>query len=121
MLFRRWRVGLLLSCLFLLSAGDLRAQDPTYWQDVRPVFRKHCTVCHSAKHLKQPDVSGGLALDSYEAVRKGSSRQVVHPGKSGDSLMVQLLTSADADKRMPLEAPPLPAESIALIRRWIDT
>src|SRR5205814_432847 len=44
------------------------AADPTYWQDVRPALRKHCTVCHSAKNLKELDVSGGLALDTYEAV-----------------------------------------------------
>src|SRR5579884_2152788 len=92
----------------------------TYWQDIRPVFRKHCTVCHSAKNLKEPDVSGGLALDSYAAALKGSERKVIHTGKSAESPLVKLLTTENVKRRMPLEAPPLAPESIDLIRRWID-
>jgi WD40 repeat protein len=111
---------LALPCLCACSAASLSAQEPTYWKDVRPVLRKHCTVCHSTRNLQEPDLSGGLALDSYEAVRKGSVRQVVRPGKSGQSLMVRMLLSKDTSKRMPLAAPPLPADQIALIRRWID-
>src|SRR5256885_13597707 len=95
--------------------------DPTYWKDVRPVFRKHCTVCHSAKNVKELDVSGGLALDSYEAVRKGSQRAILEPGKADASLIVQLLTTSDKTKRMPLDAPPMAKEQIALVKRWIDT
>ena len=37
--------------------------DPTYWQDVRPILRKHCVVCHSERKLSEVDVSAGLALD----------------------------------------------------------
>jgi WD40 repeat protein len=83
-------------------------------------LRKHCTVCHSAKHQKEVEVSGGLAMDNYEAVRKGGKAPVVLLGRSGESLLVKMVLSTDEDKRMPLGAPPLPPESIALIRRWID-
>src|SRR5438045_1983698 len=48
------------SCTIAESA--VRAADPTYWQDVRPVLRKHCTVCHNQRNLKEVDVSGGIAL-----------------------------------------------------------
>ncbi len=96
------------------------AGEPTYWQDVRPILRKHCIACHSTKNLKEPDVSGGLALDNYEAVRKGSKQVVIQPGKSSDSLLVKMLLLADEDKRMPLGATPLPPDKIALIRHWID-
>lgn len=95
--------------------------EPTYWKDLRSVFRKNCTVCHSAKHVKEVDVSGGLALDSYEAVRKGAKTPVIQPGHSGESLLVKLILETDEAKRMPLAATPLPPEQIALIRRWIDT
>lgn len=116
------RHTLLASCFVtLFGATSACAQsEPTYWRDVRPLFRKHCTVCHSAKNLKEPDVSGGLALDSYAAALKGGERVVIRPGQSGESHLVRLLVSENVKRRMPLDAPPLPAETIALIRRWID-
>src|SRR5260370_609732 len=109
--------------LLLIAVGPASAQsDPTYWQDIRPLFRKHCTACHSAKNLKEVDVSGGLALDSYAAALKGTSkRAVLAPGKSADSVLVQYLVTKDFKKRMPLDAPPLSAEKIALVKAWIDS
>jgi dipeptidyl aminopeptidase/acylaminoacyl peptidase len=95
------------------------AADPTYWQDVRPILRKHCTACHSKRTVDEVEVSGGLALDTYEAVRK--KPKILHPGKAGESLLVQLLIEKDEDKRMPRSSAPLAAEKIALLRRWIDT
>jgi len=80
-------------------------------------LRKNCTVCHSSKNLKELDVSGGLALDSYAAVRQGTKHPVIESGKSGASLLVERITTEDGDKRMPLGATPLNTEAIALIRR----
>jgi WD40 repeat protein len=111
-------------CALLLAVAawptPLLAADPTYWQDVRPILRKNCTVCHSAKHLDEVDVSGGLALDSYEGVLKGSKTAVIHARKSEASRLVERLTTRDEDKRMPQGATPLSPETIELIRRWID-
>src|SRR5262249_44569249 len=107
-----------------LAAGSpvtAGAPAPTYWKDIRPIFRKHCTACHSARNVKEVDVSGGLALDSYEAARKGTTRPVIEPGKSAESRLVRLLVTRNVSRRMPLDAPPLPEETIALVRRWIDT
>jgi WD40 repeat protein len=101
--------------------ANAAAAEPTYWQDVRPVLRKNCTACHNTKKIKEVDVSGGLALDSYQAILQGSKHKVVHAGNSGDSPLIQLLVTADTDKRMPLAATPLPEESIALLRHWIDS
>src|SRR5688572_11980251 len=107
----------------LMTAASVCAQpaEPTYWQDVRPIFRKYCTVCHSSKNLKETDVSGGLALDTFELTKKGSARPVLVPGKGGESLLHQLLVTKDEKKRMPLDGKPLPAETIEVVRRWIDT
>ena len=102
------------------SAGAQTPAAPTYWQDIRPVFRKHCTVCHSAKTLSELDVSGGLALDSFMATIKGSRVPVLRPGDSKESLLVKLITTDKVKRRMPLDAPALPKETIDLIRRWID-
>jgi WD40 repeat protein len=108
------------SCSFVFFVTNALAGGPTYWKDVRPIFRKHCTACHSARMVKEPDVSGGLALDTYEAVRKGSGRPVVRPGKSGESVLVRRITATDARERMPLSADPLSPDKVGLIRRWID-
>ena len=45
---------------------------------------------------------------------------VLRPGKPDESLFVTLLTEKDVKRRMPLDADPLPAEEIALIRKWVD-
>ncbi len=120
----RARRGFLFSFLFFVFfvffVVSSFGAEPTYWQDVRPVLRKNCTACHNARNLKEVDVSGGLALDTYEAVLKGGKQKVVQAGKSGESLLVKLVTSSDPEKRMPLAANPLPAESIELLRKWID-
>src|SRR5262245_11720238 len=114
--------------VFLLSVSSVslwfaipaRAAEPTYWQDVRPVLRKNCTACHNAKNLRELDVSGGLALDTYDAVRKGGKAPLFQPGKGGVSPLIKALTIDDDSKRMPLGAPPLSEEQIVLLRRWID-
>src|SRR5436305_304190 len=104
-------------CSLCLCGSFSVAADPTYWQDVRPVLRKHCTVCHKASKVADKDVSGGLALDSPEAIRRGE--RVIVPGKPGESRLLELVTTADAKKRMPLDADPLPAEAVELLRTWI--
>src|SRR5207248_293297 len=40
--------------------------------------------------------------------------------KSTDSLIYQLVTTSDLDKRMPLGGKPMPAETVAVLKRWID-
>ena len=42
-----------------------------------------CTVCHNPRQVKEPEVSGGLTLDTYAAVLKwkAKNRTLVHGGK----------------------------------------
>ncbi|MGE3804938.1 MAG: WD40 repeat domain-containing protein [Gemmataceae bacterium] len=119
------RLSPLLAGVLLISVGQRNPgadppPAPTYWQDVRPVLRKHCTVCHSAKNLREVDISGGLALDSYEAVAQSKRRALVKHGDGPGSKLVKVLLSTDADDRMPKGDKPLPTETIELVRRWID-
>ena len=88
-----------------LLTGPASSAEPTYWQDIRPVLRRHCTVCHSARNLAEVDISGGFALDNYAAVLKNAKKTLVHPGRSGDSLLVQVLITEETDRRMPLGVP----------------
>lgn len=109
-----------LLCAFVVSSSSAAsAADPTYWQDVRPILRKHCTVCHSERKLEELDVSAGLALDKPELIRKGGKAPVLVPGKPDESLLVTLLTTKDKKRAMPLDADPLPDAEVAVIRKWV--
>jgi hypothetical protein len=107
---------------FVVPPSSSSAAEPTYWGEVRAVLRKHCTVCHNPRQAKEPEVSGGLRLDTYEAVLrwKEKNKELVKPGKSAGSLLIQVVTTTDSEKRMPLGVKPLPGETIALLRRWVD-
>jgi WD40 repeat protein len=92
----------------------------TYWQDVRPALRKHCVVCHSARNVAEVDLSGGIALDTYEAVVKNPKKALVHLGKSAESPLFKAVISTDVSERMPLGGKPLPEQTTTLFRQWID-
>ena len=117
----RFRLPVVFFVCFVMNASSAAAE-VTYWQDVRPVLRKNCTVCHNPRQIKEVDVSGGLTLDTYAAVLKWKQKNkpLVKPGKSADSLLYQLVVSTDDEKRMPLGAKPLPAEAVAILKNWID-
>src|SRR5436309_7651479 len=104
-------LSLFFLCFLCLFAANLPAAEPTYWQDVRPVLRKHCTVCHSEKNKADPDLGASLALDSYAGVRKGGQITVVKPGDAAGSRLVTILRHPKKERRMPLDADPLPDET----------
>src|SRR5688572_26281557 len=109
-------------CVFVVNPSSASAADPTYWADVRPILRKHCTVCHSERKLDAYDVSAGLALDKPELIARGGQDgkvRVLVPGKPDESLIVTLLSSKDKKRAMPLDADPLSEADIATIRKWV--
>src|SRR5438132_10680338 len=112
------------SCLLVtwvcLAPAFAIAGEPTYWQDVRPILRKHCFACHTTRNLKEVEVSAGLAMDNYDAFVKAARKRVVQPGNSAQSELIRRVSSKDDEVRMPPTATPLSAETIALLRRWID-
>ena len=90
-----------------------RAQD--FETDVRPILERHCVDCHGPK--KQESM---LRLDGRGRVLAGGmSGDIVVPGKSGESLLVQHLTGA-ARPRMPFERAPLEGALVDRIAAWID-
>jgi hypothetical protein len=115
----RFLLALAATCVLGPAA---HAADPTYWQDVRPILRKHCVVCHSERKLADVDVSAGLALDKPENIKKGSKGgkvPVLVANKPDESLIVTLLTSKDKKRAMPLDSAPLSDEEVATIRKWV--
>ncbi|HZP82351.1 MAG TPA: c-type cytochrome domain-containing protein, partial [Chthonomonadaceae bacterium] len=98
---------------------------PTYAKDIRPVLQARCVVCHSQANIGNAIISGGLALDSYAALKKGvvgkaGARAIFTAGKSGGSELMQRLTATSPTKLMPKGGPPLPPAQIALFKKWID-
>lgn len=84
--------------------------------DVQPIFQQHCYECHGPK--KQ---LGGLRLDQRQAaLGESDSGPPIKPGKSAESLLVQLAAGLDADRIMPQKGERLTPEQVGILRAWID-
>jgi WD40 repeat protein len=89
--------------------------DPTFNQDVLPVFQRECAGCHSSVAKM-----GSRDLDSYQTtMTDGAHGPIVVPGKSGESRLYLMLTGKVAPA-MPLSGKTLAAADIETVRRWID-
>lgn len=110
------RPGLLIAALVVAVQSMASAADDSFVTRVRPVLQERCFACHGA--LKQ---EAGLRLDTASAMLQGSAEgAVVVPHRTADSRLLQRVTAASADERMPPEGEPLKPEQIAALREWID-
>jgi mono/diheme cytochrome c family protein len=94
------------------------ASDPIdFDRQVRPIFAAHCVKCHGPTKEES-----GLRVDSVTAlVQGGYSGPSITPGKSRESILIQVLRGEGDLKAMPPEGPRLKPQEIDLIARWIDT
>lgn len=105
----------------LSGASSVRAADAErpvdYARDIKPLLARHCGGCHGAKKQE-----GGLRLDAFPLLLEGGDSGVaVAPGKPDESRLLRALLGADDVSKMPPEGQPaVPAESIALVRKWIE-
>lgn len=117
-----------------LAAGPLAAQTPSprkiaqvdhpgevdFQKEILPILRRNCLACHGGTKAE-----GELVLESPATIRKGGSQgPAVVPGKSGESLLLQL-ASWQKESFMPppdnkVGAKPLSPEELGLLRLWID-
>lgn len=110
-----------LSLLVLAFASFAVADDAgdavSFRRDVAPIFVQHCLSCHGPNEAKSQ-----YRLDTFERLMKAGASEFapITPKKPADSELLRLLTSNDSTERMPQKADPLPAEQIALIRKWIE-
>lgn len=91
---------------------------PIFAGVIEPIFQSKCVSCHGAAKSK-----GGLRLDSFAAVQKGSEDGfVLKPGQSAQSPLVQrVLLPADSDDHMPpVGKPQLTVAEIVLLKWWVD-
>jgi mono/diheme cytochrome c family protein len=111
----------LVAMSFAPNGGSLGAADDekpiTYDEHVAAILKKNCATCHG--DAKQ---ESGLNLANYTGVMKGSGGgAIVVPGRSTASRLVEVITATDEGERMPPDGDRVPAEAVALIRKWIDT
>src|SRR6266851_1514778 len=111
------RVMSFATCLMaILAVPLLRAGDPSYQRDVRPILDKHCTSCHQPAS-KQSD----LDLTTYAGFQAGGKRGAAFvAGSPETSLVVQFITAALMPS-MPFGQPPLAANDVSTIRDWIKS
>jgi hypothetical protein len=102
--------------VFLLAALAASAQDSPeafFETKIRPVLVGNCYVCHTGMQ------SGGLRLDSREAVLKGGkSGPAVVPGKPDESVLLQAARHAEGRPKMP-PAGRLSDDEIRDLTTWV--
>lgn len=99
------------------ARGDEDASPVTFEDHVAVILRKNCVQCHG--EAKQ---EAGLNFMSYASLMKGGGGgEVVVAGRSSASRLYGVITEADPAARMPPDADPLPADAVAIIKKWIDT
>ncbi len=122
--------GLTMACL-LFALGALsrltQADEPAakvnpalvrvdFIRDVQPIFQRACYRCHGPEKQKSE-----YRLDVREIALNGGELYPpnIVPSASADSTLLQFV-SGEGDLVMPPEGPPLSAEDVATLRRWID-
>jgi mono/diheme cytochrome c family protein len=107
---------MLILALALPAALHADEAPVSFAKDVAPILLKHCQACHGP-----PEPKGGYQVVNFNLVMKPGESETasITPGKPEESELVNLVTTEDADLRMPKEAEPLSAAQIALIKRWI--
>src|SRR5688572_12223373 len=94
----------------LSAAAGLMAQPVDFVRDIQPILAASCQGCHGEKSQM-----GQLRLDS-----KAAAARTLMAGKSAASTLYQRVAGTSDQARMPMGGKPLPADQIALIKRWID-
>ena len=90
-----------------------------YNADVKPILNKHCIACHGG--VKQ--AANVSFLFEEEAIgQKGKSGKIaIVAGDADQSEAIRrILLPADHDEKMPKGGPPLSAQEIETLKKWID-
>ncbi|MGP0065997.1 MAG: DUF1549 domain-containing protein [Isosphaeraceae bacterium] len=108
--------GMLMSLLAL--AGTVAGDEPSgrkpvdFAHDIAPLIKARCAECHTDGKYK-----GSFSLDTRESALKS---EAIVAGKSGESELLERITSADPEFRMPPKGDRLTAEEVGRIAAWID-
>ena len=96
-----------------LGVGILAQNAPPrvdFVRDIQPILVASCQGCHGAKAQM-----GQLRLDA-----KAPASRTFKAGNAAESHLYQRVAGTSDQARMPMGGKPLPADQIAVIKRWID-
>lgn len=105
----------------IFLAGNLQianGDEPvSFRKQIAPLLLQNCVACHGPKKSE-----GGYRADSFERTKSaGDSGAAGFAAKDLDgSEAYRRMISQDPAERMPAESDPLPADQLALIKRWIE-
>lgn len=89
------------------------AQAIDFVHEIVPILRQHCVECHGEDKAK-----GGFSLNTRALFLEDDAAV---PGDAAESYFLELIQETDPDAQMPPEDKPrVPAEQIALLKRWVD-
>ena len=87
-----------------------------FLRDIQPILSQSCYGCHGPAMQMS-----SFRLDQKQsAMAGGNSGQVIKPGDSANSKLIQLVSGVLQDAVMPPEGERLSKEQIGLLRAWID-
>lgn len=104
----------------VVAGGESHSRRIEFNRDIRPLLADRCLACHGADAAHR---EAGLRLDDPAITQPDSEgRHIIVPGKFAAGLLIERVTSADPDVRMP---PPkseksLSPDEIQLLKQWID-
>ncbi len=100
----------------LFAAPVVAAPPVDFNREIRPILADNCSKCHG------PDEKARKAKLRLDVRDEAIAGKAVVPGKPDESELVKRICSSDPELRMPPEKskkPPLSADQVALIKRWI--
>jgi hypothetical protein len=117
----RTRATKALPALLLFAGSAFTAVDSVtavdFEREVRPILEARCLDCHDSATLK-----GGVGLETFHHAHLAtdSGDPLFAPGRPDESVLLQVVSETDPERRMPPKGDPLSAEQIATLRRWIE-
>lgn len=105
-------LGLCLAGMAAVAAPPVAG--PMFEKDVRPILKAHCFDCHG----EASPPKGGLDLRLRRWILKGGSEgAAIVPGRPDESRLLRMVEHGE----MPKREKKVPAEQVAVLRRWIAT
>jgi len=118
--FLSWIIG---TIVLIISCSSNKTDQVSYAQDIDPIFKTHCIVCH----ISESGANGNLNLSSYGTLMAGDSYNgpVVIPGDADHSLLYEAVSKPTEEQsilsgRMPSGLSPLSTIQINQIEDWIN-
>jgi hypothetical protein len=107
----------LVASAFAAVAMSAEPRGVRFDRDIQPILAGRCWKCHG-----RDKAEAGLRLSdrTTATATKDSGARAIVPGRPEESELLRRVSARDANERMPPEGPPLTAEQIDKLRRWIS-